>query len=87
MLKHTRILLIPDEVLSRRSKTLLAELFNISTLIVKHKQIDKHMDELEPRTTKYAINVCSTVIYIVIYIVFDILSDIIMLLCIEELLI
>ena len=29
------ILLIPDEVLSRRSKTLLAELFNISTFIVK----------------------------------------------------
>ena len=45
------------------------------------------MDELKPRTTKYAINVCSTVIYMVIYIVFDILSDIIMLLCIEELLI
>ena len=45
------------------------------------------MDELKPRTTKYAINVCSTVIYIVIYIVFDIVSDIIMLLCIEELLI
>ena len=44
------------------------------------------MDKLKPRTTKYAINVCSTVIYIVIYIVFDILSDIIMLLCIEELL-
>ena len=45
------------------------------------------MDELKPRTTKYAINVYSTVIYLVIYIVFDILSDIIMLLCIEELLI
>ena len=44
------------------------------------------MDELKPRTTKYAINVCSTVIYIVIYIVFDILCYIIMLLCIEELL-
>ena len=42
------------------------------------------MDELKPRTTKYAINVCSTVIYIVIYIIFDILIDIIMLLCIEE---
>ena len=45
------------------------------------------MNELKPRTTKYAINICSAVIYIVIYIVFDIVSDIIMLLCIEELLI
>ena len=45
------------------------------------------MDKLKPRTTKYAINVCSTVINIVIYIVFDILSDIIMFFCIEELLI
>ena len=79
-LKILRIMLIPDDALSRRSKTLLSELFNISTFIRLITIDCKNTNRQTHGRTKskhnkicMQVNVCS-MLYAQWYILFSIIS-------------